>query len=312
MNLADALELHPKDRVYDPKYLGPEFYQFAATKLAAKIKRNANGKVVIIVTGFFGKVPGSLLTGMGRGYSDLTAGLVAVGMGANELVIWKEVDGIYTADPLRVPQATQIPRLSPAEAAELTHYGAEVIHPFTTRLVSEAGIAIRIRSIHSAKRESLIIISTPRQGPIAVSAKETITLIHAAPRANMADYEFLAMVFGLVRQHAVPIDLVSTSRSSLTMALPKQPDATFLEELGGICHLTVHSGMSILSVVGEGMRCRPGTSSRFFSVLGMAAINVAMISQGASELNISCVIDAADTTAALQAVHAGMITESEN
>jgi aspartate kinase len=89
-------------------------------------------------SGFFGPVPGSLLRQIGRGYTDLTAALLSVGLGASELQIWKEVDGIFTADPRKVPTARLIPIISPEEAAELTYYGSEVIHPFTMEQVCES------------------------------------------------------------------------------------------------------------------------------------------------------------------------------
>ena len=89
-----------------------------------------------ICAGFFGPVPGSLLRQVGRGYTDLLSALLAVGLGASELQIWKEVDGIFTADPRKVPTARLVPIISPEEAAELTYYGSEVVHPFTMEQVS--------------------------------------------------------------------------------------------------------------------------------------------------------------------------------
>ena len=97
--------------------------------MGERIKRC--GARIPVVTGFFGPIPGSLLRQVGRGYTDLLAALLAVGLGASELQIWKEVDGIFTADPRKVPTARLIPIISPDEAAELTYYGSEVVHPFT-------------------------------------------------------------------------------------------------------------------------------------------------------------------------------------
>ncbi len=95
-------------------------------------------------TGFFGPVPGSLLKQVGRGYTDLAAALLAAGLGATELQIWKEVDGIFTADPRKVPTARLIPVISPEESAELTYYGSEVVHPFTME---------QVRIISSSRKE---------------------------------------------------------------------------------------------------------------------------------------------------------------
>ena len=104
-----------------------------AKAIAERIE--ACGRRVPVVTGFFGPVPGSLLTQIGRGYTDLCSALLAAGLGASELQIWKEVDGIFTADPRKVPTARLIPVISPDEAAELTYYGSEVVHPFTMEQV---------------------------------------------------------------------------------------------------------------------------------------------------------------------------------
>lgn len=110
------------------------FYDDLAKVVGERIRQCGNR--VPVVTGFFGPVPGSLLRQVGRGYTDLLAALLAVGLGAEELQIWKEVDGIFTADPRKVPTARLISSISPEEAAELTYYGSEVVHPFTMEQVS--------------------------------------------------------------------------------------------------------------------------------------------------------------------------------
>ena len=115
------------------KALPQEFYDSLAVALGERLKQC--GARVPVVTGFFGPVPGSLLRQVGRGYTDLCSALLAVGLEASELQIWKEVDGIFTADPRKVPTARLISIISPAEAAELTYYGSEVVHPFTMEQV---------------------------------------------------------------------------------------------------------------------------------------------------------------------------------
>lgn len=112
---------------------------------------------VPVVTGFFGVVPGSLLSQIGRGYTDLCAALCAVGLGAAELQIWKEVDGIFTADPRKVPTARLLPLITPEEAAELTYYGSEVIHPFTMEQVINASIPIRIKNVENPLGSGTVI-----------------------------------------------------------------------------------------------------------------------------------------------------------
>jgi aspartate kinase len=151
--LEDIVPPDPGDEVTDEGQLAQEFYDRLATTLGERIRQCGRrvpvvtGKTCLVVItfgteidhstlGFFGPVPGSLLRQIGRGYSDLTAALLAVGLDASELQIWKEVDGIFTADPRKVPTARLIPIISPEEAAELSYYGSEVIHPFTMEQVS--------------------------------------------------------------------------------------------------------------------------------------------------------------------------------
>lgn len=105
--------------------------------------------LLLVSLGFFGPVPGSLLRQVGRGYTDLCAALLAAGLHASELQIWKEVDGIFTADPRKVPTARLIPIISPEEAAELTYYGSEVVHPFTMEQVIRRRIPIRIKNVEN-------------------------------------------------------------------------------------------------------------------------------------------------------------------
>lgn len=124
----------PYDADGDPeKSLPQEFYDKLAVALGERLQEC--GSRIPVVTGFFGPVPGSLLRQIGRGYTDLCSALLAVGLEASELQIWKEVDGIFTADPRKVPTARLISVISPDEAAELTYYGSEVVHPFTMEQV---------------------------------------------------------------------------------------------------------------------------------------------------------------------------------
>jgi len=133
----------PFDLDADPeKSLPQEFYDELAVALGERLQEC--GSRIPVVTGFFGPVPGSLLRHIGRGYTDLCSALLAVGLGASELQIWKEVDGIFTADPRKVSTARLISVISPDEAAELTYYGSEVVHPFTMEQVRFYCLTFRV------------------------------------------------------------------------------------------------------------------------------------------------------------------------
>ncbi|CAL1708709.1 unnamed protein product [Somion occarium] len=143
------------DLTFEGDTLGQEFYDKVAHVVGERIKQC--GPRVPVVTGFFGPIPGSLLRQVGRGYTDLLSALLAVGLTASELQIWKEVDGIFTADPRKVPTARLIPIISPEEAAELTYYGSEVVHPFTMEQVIRRRIPIRIKNVENPKGGGTVI-----------------------------------------------------------------------------------------------------------------------------------------------------------
>jgi len=138
VSLEDIIPVSEDSDTIPEGSLNQAFYDSVAAAVGERIKGCAPR--VPVVTGFFGHVPGSLLRQVGRGYTDLLAALLAVGLEASELQIWKEVDGIFTADPRKVPTARLIPVISPDEAAELTYYGSEVVHPFTMEQVRRAMI----------------------------------------------------------------------------------------------------------------------------------------------------------------------------
>ena len=170
--------------------LGQAFYDDLAKVVGERIRQCGNR--VPVVTGFFGPVPGSLLRQVGRGYTDLLAALLAVGLGAEELQIWKEVDGIFTADPRKVPTARLITSISPEEAAELTYYGSEVVHPFTmeqvslTRSSKQHTSRIRRsseRKYQFASRTSRIHLETERSFTlIPTAATHLIQITHLSPQ----------------------------------------------------------------------------------------------------------------------------------
>ena len=181
--------------------------------------------------GYFGPVPGSLLSQVGRGYTDLCAALCAVGLDAVELQVWKEVDGIFTADPRKVPSARLVPVITPDEAAELTYYGSEVIHPFTMEQVIRAKIPIRIKNVENPGGHGTVIY--PDEGfprgldstlpimehrdseegrmPTAVTIKDSIIVLNIHSNRKTISHGFLARIFGTLDRAGVVVDLISTS-----------------------------------------------------------------------------------------------------
>ena len=254
-------------------------------------------------------MPGSLLDGdIGRGYTDLCAALAAVGLKADELQVWKEVDGIFTADPTKVPTARLLPSITPAEAAELTFYGSEVIHHLTMDQVIKAvpPIPIRIKNVRNPRGEGTIVIpdpvlaanqtlrrsrpseanlrKTPKR-PTAVTIKDKISVINIHSNKRSIAHGFVARVFSILDEHQISVDLISTSEVHVSMAIHSaNPGACNLEaatlQLGELGDVSVLADMAILSLVGADMKNMVGIAGKMFSTLGEHNVNIEMISQG--------------------------------
>lgn len=291
---------------------------------------------VPVVTGFFGNVPLGLLDGdIGRGYTDLCAALAAVGLKADELQVWKEVDGIFTADPSKVPTARLLPSITPSEAAELTFYGSEVIHHLTMDQVIHAKppIPIRIKNVKNPRGNGTIVIpdpdfspgqriqrpqksdhslrKTPKR-PTAVTIKDRISVINIHSNKRSISHGFFAKIFSILDSHQLSVDLISTSEVHVSMAIHSaMHTGNFLkakQELEECGDVSILHGMAILSLVGAEMKNMIGVAGKMFSTLGEHNVNIEMISQGASEINISCVIDAQDATRAMNILHTNLFT----
>lgn len=347
---------------------GPDqkFYDKMANALGDRIGA-CKGKVPII-TGYFGTIPGGLLDQIGRGYTDLCAALVAVGVRAKELQVWKEVDGIFTADPRKVPTARLLHAITPAEAAELTFYGSEVIHPFTMEQVIRAKIPIRIKNVMNPRGDGTVIFpdstaelerTTPghdprlfrtrspsfRQKPkrpTAVTIKHKILVINVHSNKRSLSHGFFAGIFSVLDRWRLSIDLISTSEVHVSMALHSEVPLLnggrdeyqvidddlkgALNDLQGYGTVDIIPEMAILSLVGKQMKNMIGVAGRMFTTLGDNNVNIEMISQGmtvpscypagirandtlgASEINISCVIEERDANRALNIIHTTMFT----
>lgn len=232
-----------------------------------------------LLTGFFGPVPGSLLRQVGRGYTDLLSALLAAGLGASELQIWKEVDGIFTADPRKVPTARLVPVISPDEAAELTYYGSEVVHPFTMEQVRHLFVKqIQLdKSAEQVIRKKIPIRIKNVQNPSGPG-----TVILPEPD-NIAD------------PTAEPINLTSLSSINSLSPVPTSPLSPALQTYPYYSkrHLptavTIKDNIVILNVNSNRARVSHGFLARLFGVLDSFGIVVDLIST--SEVHVSLAID---------------------
>lgn len=289
------------------KEVNKDFCAYLQKKLAEIIKNC--GSRIPVVTGYFGLVPNGILNGIGRGYTDFTAALIAAGIQAKELQIWKEVDGIFSADPNKVEKAKVLDVISPSEALELTYFGSEVIHPFTMEQVMDAKIPVRIKNTFNPSIPGTIIDPYAKDTPgrargTAVTVQRDATLINIKSFRMLMAYGFMSKVFNVFNKYEIAIDLISTSEVNISMTVnsPKNLDAA-IKELETLGEVNVDPHIVTVSLVGRGMKEHPGIASEMFKRLADEDINIEIISQGASEINISCAVKDTDANKALLAVH---------
>lgn len=207
--------------------------------------------------------------------------------------VWKEVDGIFTGDPRRIPQARILPLISPYEAAELTLFGAEVLHPFTIEQAMDHGVPIRIKNILDPEGQGTMIFPDYhskfpyrvsrasgeflQQHPTAVTAKTNVCVLNIRSNRKDLAHGFFAKVFGLLEKHRISVDLISTSQVQVSMAIEINGDKDRLEkaihELGELGEVTLSEGLAIVALIGERMRHMIGMAGTMFSILAQEGNN---------------------------------------
>ena len=274
---------------------------------------------VPVVTGFIASTARGETTTLGRGASDYTATLLGSMLGAAEVEIWTDVDGVLTADPEAVPEAAPVREITYAELLELAHFGARVICPPAVEPARSAGIRLRIRSTLDPSLPGTLVVTSVRRDPLrpvrGISATRDVALIRLAGVETVGVTEASQRIFRALRvadvdsllftqdsgAHALSLAVrgadAERARAALGTEFRRERESRLVRDP------TVEQGFSILAVVGEGMRYTPGVSGKLFSALGAANVNVHAIAQGSSERNISWVVNAGQEGVALRTVH---------
>ncbi len=260
---------------------------------------------VAVMGGFIGASASGETTTLGRGGSDFSAAIAGAGIGAEEIQIWTDVDGMLTCDPRVLPGGRLVKRISFAEAAELAYFGAKVLHPATVQPAIEKGIPVRI--LNSRRPEvagTLIVAETVRcRNPIkSIACKRGITVVEIRSLRMLMAYGFLRRIFEVFDRYQTPVDLVTTSEVCVAVTIDQPRHIGEIEqELGRISDVHVIPGQSIICLVGDALRETAGIGARIFTAL--KDINVRMISQGASFNNVSLVVRDEDLAPAIAALH---------
>ena len=280
---------------------------------------------VPVVSGFVGATPEGMQTILGRGASDYSASILGHALDAREVWIWTDVNGVLTADPNLVRDARPIPKLSYAEAAELSYFGAKVIHPRTMVPASAKGIPIRILNTFEPDFPGTLISTEAGPNDRAVRALTSIgkaTLLTVEGSGLVGGPRIIARACGVMAAYEANILLLSQSSSehNVCFVVPSSSseelrlglETEFANELarGELSSIGVERQVCILATVGAGMRGAPGVAGRVFGTLGQHSCNILAIAQGGSELNISCVLRAADEALAMRVLHDALIGDA--
>ncbi len=266
---------------------------------------------VIVMGGFIGSAPDGQTTTLGRGGSDYSAAIVGAGICAEEIQIWTDVDGMLTADPRIIPGGHRVKSLSFAEAAEMAYFGAKVLHPATVMPAVEKNIPVVILNSRRPEIEGTRITAeaAPCRNPVkSISCKQGITIVNVRSTRMLMAHGFLHRIFEIFDRFATSVDMVSTSEVSVSLTLDDSKGLEGIcEELRTFAEVTIEEDQSLVCLVGENIRHTPGIAGRAFQVL--RKLNVRMISQGASLLNLGFVIADRDLKQAVSALHQEFFTE---
>ncbi|MGH8266386.1 MAG: bifunctional aspartate kinase/homoserine dehydrogenase I, partial [Steroidobacteraceae bacterium] len=274
----------------------------------------------LVITGFIAADRRGVQTTLGRNGSDFSASIFGALLQAAEIHIWTDVDGVLSADPRRVPHATVIDSLSYHEAMELAYFGAKVIHPQTMAPAVGDAIPIRIRNTFAPHKLGTLICAQPASAlPVkGITSIERVALINLEGTGMIGVPGTAHRLFGALREEGISVILISqgSSEHSICCAIPQEQAEraaavtrrAFERELaeGQIQSVGLDPDLAILAVVGDGMAGTPGVAAKVFGALGTSGVNVRAIAQGASERNISVVVEGRSATRALRAVHAGV------
>jgi aspartokinase/homoserine dehydrogenase 1 len=298
----------------------PEVVARAKPILEPILKR----KAVPVVTGFIGADAEGVITTLGRGGSDWSAAIVGVAVGADEVWIYTDVDGVMTADPRQVPDARSLPSLSYREISEMAYYGAKVVHPKTIRPCIDHKIPLRIKNTFHPEHPGTVILADGQKATGVIKAVTAIrdqTMVTVQGGGMMGVPGIAARTFAAVARMGVSVTMITqaSSEQSICFSVPSRSgksvqsglEEEFRREIEreDIDAVEMLKDCVIVTVVGAGMRHTHGVSGRIFSALGGANVNVIAIAQGSSECSISMVVDKNDELPAIRAIHKLIVSE---
>ena len=273
--------------------------------------------VVPVVTGFIAANQDGIVTTVGRGGSDYTATILGVALEVDEVWIWTDVDGIMTTDPKIVPTAHMLPQLSYQEAAEMAIFGAKAMHPRALGPVIKANIPVRIRSVFHPENMGTLITKDPdpnvKEVVKAVAMIKEVAMVNVNGAGMVGAPGSYAKVFDVLGKNNINVMMISTaaSEANISMIIKRgllgraisNLEIALLDRSDLVNEVSAEDDVAVIAVMGANMKGTLGVASKIFSTVAKKGINIRMIAQGSSELNISFVVKEKDGADVVKAIH---------
>lgn len=294
--------------VSDSNYMSAELLDEVWENIPSYLNAYKNGlsNSIPIVTGFIAKTKAGNITTLGRGGSDLTATMIGAAMQAEEVQTWKDVDGIMTTDPRVVKNARTVPEVTYEEAQELAMFGAQVLHPRSMLPVRKSKTPVRVKNSYNIQSPGSVIVEnhTGKVPPVcAITTVKHITLIDIVSSRMLGAAGFLAHVFNNFLKWNISIDVIATSEVSVSLTVnTKNSLDGLIEDLKQASDVTVRTGKAIVTIICDAAHSSAILASGF-KALADEGINVQMISQGASKVNISMIVDESEAEKTVKILH---------
>jgi len=274
------------------------------------IKPLLDAGTVVVTQGYIGATESGRTTTLGRGGSDLSAALFGSWLHSESIEIWTDVDGVMTTDPRMVPEARSIRVMTFSEAAELAYLGAKVLHPDTIAPAVEKNIPVYVLNTWHPSAKGTLITNDPEllkgksHGGLvkSIAVKKAQAILNVRSNRMFGRHGFMSELFDVFERFGISVEMISTSEVSVSLTVDDAAvNESFIKELHTLGEVEIEHKVATVSVVGDNLRMSKGVAGRIFSSL--SNVNLRMISQGASEINVGVVIDESDVAAAVSALH---------
>ncbi|HLE74986.1 MAG TPA: aspartate kinase [Candidatus Bathyarchaeia archaeon] len=285
-------------------------------QLRERIEPLFEKRIIPVVTGYIAATQDGVVTTFGRGGSDYTATLIGAALAADEVWIWTDVDGIMTADPKIIPSAKMLPELSYQEAAEMAIFGAKTMHPRALEPIMKENIPARIRNVFNPENPGTLISNeqTAKRADVAkaIALIRDVAMINVSGAGMVGAPGSYAKIFDVLGKSNINIMMISTavSEANISLVIRRNLLGRALSTLeiallgrGLVSDVTAEDDVCVIAVMGANMKGTLGVASRLFTAVACAGVNIRMIAQGSSELNISLVVKEKDGEAAVRAIH---------